>query len=85
MISRVDLGAFIDSLAQNVANPAVKAACEAVLDAYNTAVIGLGTSMITEGLHTGLGIYLPLTPSHSLEELMLNGSLEEYQSYAFPQ
>lgn len=84
-ISRVDLGAFIDSLAQNVADPAVKAACEAVLDAYDTAVIGLGTSMITEGLHTGLGIYLPLTPSHSLEDLMLSGSLEEYQSYAFPQ
>ncbi len=47
--------------------------------------VGRGTSMITEGLHTGLGIYLPLTPSHSFEEPMLNGSLEEYQSYVFPQ
>jgi hypothetical protein len=84
-VSRVDLGAFIDSLAQNVGDAAVKAACEAILAAYDAAIIGLGTSMLTEGLHTGLGIYLPLTPSHSLEELMLSGSVEEYRSYAFPQ
>ncbi|HUU07105.1 MAG TPA: clostripain-related cysteine peptidase [Thermoplasmata archaeon] len=84
-VSRVDLGAFIDSLAQNVGDAAVKAACEAILAAYDAAIIGLGTSMLTDGLHTGLGIYLPLTPSHSLEELMLDGSEEEYRSYAFPQ
>jgi hypothetical protein len=84
-VSRVDLGAFIDGLAQNVGDGTVKAACEAILAAYDTAIIGLGTSMLTDGLHTGLGIYLPLTPSHSLEEFMLDGSEEEYRSYAFPQ
>ncbi len=82
-VSRVDLGMFIEAIAQNVGDGAVKVACEAVLDAYSTAIIGLGTSKITEGLHTGLGIYLPLTPSHSLEELMLNGSEAEYRTYAF--
>lgn len=84
-ISRVDLGCFIESLSLNVDDPEVKAACGTTLDAYNVAVIAIGTSMLTESLHTGLGIYLPLTPSHSLEEFMLDGSDEEYRSYAFPQ
>jgi hypothetical protein len=84
-ISRVDLGAFFDALAQNVDDADVKDACGAVLEAYAVAVVALGTSMLTDGLHTGLGIYLPLTPAHSLEEMMLDGSEEEYRSYAFPQ
>ena len=83
-ISRVDLGAFMESLSGNVANDDVKAACDAVLSAYDAAIVAIGTSMLTEDLHTGLGIYLPLTPSHTLEEFMLDGSEEEYRSYAFP-
>jgi hypothetical protein len=84
-VSRVDLGMFIGSLAENVADEAVVEACNAVLDAYSDAVVAVGTTKLTEGMHTGLGIYMPLTPGHSLEELMLGGSDAEYRSYAFPQ
>jgi hypothetical protein len=84
-ISRVDFGAFFASLGERVNDADVKAACASVLNAYDAAILAIGTSRITEDLHTGLGIYLPLNPAHSLEEFMLNGSEEEYRSYAFPQ
>jgi hypothetical protein len=84
-ISRVDLGAFFGSLGAKVDDADVKAACVAVLEAYDAAILAIGTSRVTEDLHTGLGIYLPLNPAHSLEELMLDGSQTEYRSYAFPQ
>ncbi|MCJ7561585.1 MAG: clostripain-related cysteine peptidase [Thermoplasmata archaeon] len=84
-ITRVDLGIFMDSLAQNIVDERIVKACNDVIDAYSDAVIAIGTTKLTEGMHTGMGIYLPLTPSHSLEELMLDGSEAEYRSYAFPQ
>jgi hypothetical protein len=84
-ISRVDFGAFIGALALNVVDLDVRAACEAALACYDSAVMAIGTTLLTEDLHTGLGIYMPLTPSHVLEDFMLEGSEEEYRSYAFPQ
>jgi hypothetical protein len=84
-VSRVDLGNFIEVLSENVADHDVKAACSSVLSAYAEAVFAVGTTMITEPLHTGLGIYFPIAPNHSLEEFMLGGSDAEYRSYAFPQ
>ena len=84
-VSRVDLGNFVEVLSENVADQGVKAACSAVMDSYAEAVFAIGTTMITEPLHTGLGIYFPIAPNHSLEEFMLGGSDAEYRSYAFPQ
>ena len=84
-VSRVDLGNFITVLSENVADSDVKEACSLALSSYAEAVFAIGTTMITEPLHTGLGIYFPIAPNHSLEESMLGGSDEEYRSYAFPQ
>lgn len=84
-VSRVDLGNFVEGISENVDDRDVKAACEAVMGSYSKAVFAIGTTRITEPLHTGLGIYFPIVPNHSLEEFMLGGSDAEYRSYAFPQ
>ena len=83
-VSRVDLGILLEGLAEGAFTEEVATACEAAIEAYDAAVMAIGTTKVTEDMHTGLGIYLPLTPSHSLEEYMLGGSEAEYRTYAFP-
>ncbi|UCE80782.1 MAG: hypothetical protein JSV94_06495, partial [Methanobacteriota archaeon] len=84
-VSRVDFGNFVNTLSDSVDDDDVIAACSAVLEVYAEAAFAIGTTMITDTRHTGLGIYFPIAPNHSLEEFMLGGSDDEYRSYAFPQ
>lgn len=83
-VSRVDLGFLLEGIAEGAFTQEVAAACDAAIEAYDNAVMAIGTTKVTEDMHTGMGIYLPLTPNHSLEEYMLGGSEAEYRTYAFP-
>jgi hypothetical protein len=84
-ISRVDLGVFVQELEKNVKSTEIGIACASVLEAYSKVVLAIGTSKATEGAHTGLGVYLPTTPNHSLEVSMLGADGNEYIEYAFSQ
>ena len=83
-ISRIDMGVFLEGLSEGSLSEEAAEACSEVLEAYSEAVMAIGTTKVTEDMHTGLGIYLPLTPNHSLEEYMLGGSEAEYRTYEFP-